>query len=94
VAGRRRRRTLPRLRARQRPPLPQVVPLSGSVFRRRSCFPMISHQLLLPPWVCQFHARGGFGGAQGYAGDPRQGERQVGTQGGSYTFGWNSASPL
>ena len=42
---------------------------------------------------CQLHARDGFGGAQGHAQDPRQGERQIGPQGGSYAVARNSANP-
>jgi hypothetical protein len=43
------------------------------------------------PGLFQFHARDGFGGAQGHAGDSPQGECQAIAQGGSSSLPSNSA---
>jgi hypothetical protein len=45
---------------------------------------------MLWPGLFQFHARDGFGGAQGDAGDPPQGERQAIAQRGKSSISSNS----
>lgn len=65
VAGRRRRRPLPRLLARQRPHLSQA----GLLFLCDSWAPRCL-TISLCGVGCQGHAGDGFGGAQGHAGDP------------------------